>query len=51
MAGAAPLLKLEEIINYFDNQIDYIIKGKVGGSKNPTRIIDLISKEVLRGEG
>ena len=51
VSGDAPLLKLEEIINYFDNQIDYIIKGKVGGTKNPTRIIDLISKKVLRGEG
>ena len=37
-----------EFDNYFHNHVDYIVDGKVGDSKKPSRILDLITKEVLR---
>ena len=48
ISGEKPIIDLKNLINYFDNSIDYIIKGEVGDSKKPTRILDLITKEILR---
>lgn len=50
-SGEKPILKQEEIENSFKDKIDYIIDGKVGDSKKPSRIIDLVTKEVIREGG
>jgi tRNA A37 threonylcarbamoyladenosine synthetase subunit TsaC/SUA5/YrdC len=44
---------LKGIDNYFrDNKIDYIVQGEIGNSsKKPSRIIDLLTKKVLREGG
>ena len=46
--GDEPIVNLESIDKYFDNKIDYIVEGELGGSSKPSRIIDLSTKEVLR---
>ena len=51
ISGEKPIIELKNLINYFANSIDYIIKGEVGKSKKPSRILDLITKEVLREGG
>ena len=51
ISGQKPILTPEEILDYFSNNIDYIVDGKIGESKKPTRILDLITKEVLREGG
>jgi tRNA A37 threonylcarbamoyladenosine synthetase subunit TsaC/SUA5/YrdC len=33
------------------DNIDYIIDGLVGNSKKPSRILDLVSKDVIREGG
>ena len=47
-SGDDPIVKSSEFDNYFHNFIDYIVDGKIGDSKKPSRILDLITKEVLR---
>ncbi len=47
-SGDDPIVESNEFNNYFNNHVDYIIAGKVGDSKKPSRILDLITKEVLR---
>ena len=47
-SGDDPFVESCEFDNYFHNHIDYIVDGKVGDSKKPSRILDLITKEVLR---
>jgi L-threonylcarbamoyladenylate synthase len=51
IAGDDPIIKFEKIDNYFGNKIDYIVQGEIGGSKKPSRIIDLLTKKVLREGG
>lgn len=51
IAGDDPIIKFEKIDNYFDNKIDYIVQGEIGGSNKPSRIIDLLTKKVLREGG
>ena len=51
ISGQKPILTPKEILDYFSNNIDYIVDGKIGESKKPTRILDLITKEVLREGG
>ena len=47
-SGDDPFVESCEFDNYFHNHVDYIVDGKVGDSKKPSRILDLITKEVLR---
>ena len=51
IAGEKPMIRKEEILEYFGNNIDYIIDDKIGESKKPSRILDLITKDVLRNGG
>ena len=50
IAGKEPATKQDEL-KFFFGDIDYIIEGEVGNNKKPSRIIDLISKEVIREGG
>lgn len=50
IAGEDPITKKEDL-KFFLNDIDYIVDGEVGNNKKPSRIIDLISKEVIREGG
>ena len=51
VAGKKPMMKIDEILNNFGNHIDYIINDKIGESTKPSRILDLITKKVLRDGG
>ena len=51
ISGQAPVQILQDCINIFGEEVDYIIKGPIGQNKKPSRIIDLISKKVLREGG
>ena len=54
ISGDDPIIKQEDLEIYFrDNMdnIDYIIDGLVGNSKKPSRILDLVSKDVIREGG
>ena len=50
IAGEDPITKKEDL-KFFLNDIDYVVDGEVGNNKKPSRIIDLISKEVIREGG
>ncbi len=47
-SGEDAITKVNEFDNYFHNNVDYIVHGEVGNSMKPSRILDLITKEVLR---
>ena len=51
ISGQDPVQILQDCINIFGKDVDYIIKGPIGKNKKPSRIIDLISKKVLREGG
>ena len=46
--GDEPIVNFKRIKQYFDNEVDYIIEGELGSSSKPSRILDLLTKEVLR---
>jgi len=50
IAGEKPVTKQDGLKSFFDD-IDYTVDGEVGNNKKPSRIIDLISKEVIREGG
>ena len=37
-----------DILEYTGNKIDYIVEGQIGNNKQPSRILDLLTHEVLR---
>ena len=51
IAGKKPMLKIDETLDFFGNDIDYVINDKIGESTKPSRILDLITKKVLRDGG
>ncbi|MDB2461203.1 Sua5/YciO/YrdC/YwlC family protein [Gammaproteobacteria bacterium] len=51
IAGKKPIVTIEEILDIFGNNIDYVINDKVGESTKPSKILDLITKKVLRVGG
>ena len=46
--GDEPIVNLKRIKQYFNNEVDYIIEGELGSNSKPSRILDLLTKEVLR---
>ncbi|MGL4475614.1 MAG: L-threonylcarbamoyladenylate synthase [Shewanella sp.] len=48
LAGEAPVVLADDIVNQFDGQIDALILGELGGSLQPSTIMDAISGQVLR---
>ena len=51
VTGEKPMTNMEEILDYFGNNIDYVINDRIGESTKPSRILDLITKKVLRDGG
>ena len=51
LAGKKPLTNEQEVVESFEGDIDYVIKGEVDITKSPSRIVDLLSKKVLREGG
>ena len=51
LAGKKPLTNAEEVVASFEGDIDYVIEGEVDITKSPSRIVDLLSKKVLREGG
>ena len=47
-AGKEPARNIEEVKNYFQNKLDYVLEGKTGGLDKPTEIRDALTKEVIR---
>ena len=45
------MLKIDETLDFFGNDVDYVINDKIGESTKPSRILDLITKKVLRDGG
>jgi L-threonylcarbamoyladenylate synthase len=46
--GRKPARTADEILEYFANKIDYIVPGKVGDLKQPTKIYDILTGKILR---
>ena len=51
LAGKKPLTNVKEVVASFKGDIDYVIEGEVNITKSPSRIVDLLSKKVLREGG
>jgi len=51
LAGKKPLTNVQEVVESFEKEIDYVIEGEVDIKKAPSRIVDLVSKKVLREGG
>ena len=51
LAGKKPLTNVKEVVASFKGDIDYVIEGEVDITKSPSRIVDLLSKKVLREGG
>ena len=51
LAGKTPLTNAKEVVSSFGEDIDYVIEGEVDITKSPSRIVDLVSKKVLREGG
>ena len=37
IAGEKPIIKMNQLENYFGNKIDYIVEGQIGNNKQPSR--------------
>ena len=46
--GTPPARKSEQVTSRMGEQLDYIVRGPVGGLKNPTRIQNAITGQLLR---
>lgn len=46
--GMEPALSKEEVKNYFQSQVDYILDGNLGKQQNPTLIIDIVTNNIIR---
>jgi L-threonylcarbamoyladenylate synthase len=47
-AGKSPARSLLDVRRYFGNQLDAVVPGALGGLKNPTQILNVISGEICR---
>ncbi|MCL1079292.1 threonylcarbamoyl-AMP synthase [Parashewanella spongiae] len=48
LAGEPPALSIEQIEHVFEHQLDAIILGELGNQNQPSRIIDVLTGQVLR---
>ena len=48
LSGKSPARTAKEVQAQFKHQLDYVLKGKVGGRARPSEIRDALSGEVLR---
>jgi len=47
-AGQEPARDASQVRRYFDDQLDQIVPGDLGGNRKPSRIIDIVSGKQLR---
>jgi len=47
-AGRQPAHSALRVRQYFNDQLDWIVPGALGGNRNPSRIIDIVSGKQLR---
>jgi len=47
-AGRQPARHIWQVRRYFDDQLDWIVPGALGGNRKPSRIIDIVSGQQLR---
>ncbi|HEA53101.1 hypothetical protein LCGC14_0741480 [marine sediment metagenome] len=47
-AGREPARNALQVRRYFNNQLDWIVPGALGGNRKPSRIIDIVSGKQLR---
>ena len=46
--GQPPARTTNEVLQYFPHELDYIVPGKVGNLKQPTKIYDILTGKILR---
>ena len=51
ISGQNPITNFSDCVSVFGEKVDYIIEGNIGENKKPSRIVDLLSKEILREGG
>ena len=51
MTCQKPITNFSDCVSVFGEKVDYIIEGNIGENKKPSRIVDLLSKEILREGG
>ena len=51
ISGQEPITNFSDCVSVFGEKVDYIIEGNIGENKKPSRIVDLLSKEILREGG
>ncbi|HTN34481.1 MAG TPA: L-threonylcarbamoyladenylate synthase [Marinobacter sp.] len=47
-AGEEPARNIAQVSRYFENQLDWIVPGELGGNPKPSRIIDIVTGQQLR---
>lgn len=47
-AGQEPARNATQVHHYFDDQLDWIVPGELGGNSKPSRIIDIVTGHQLR---
>ncbi|MDB4002818.1 Sua5/YciO/YrdC/YwlC family protein, partial [Oceanospirillaceae bacterium] len=48
LAGCEPARTQLQVAQTFDRQIDYVVSGDLGQSKQPSQVKDLVSGQVIR---
>ena len=46
--GEEPAISVEQVVNYFSDQVDAVFDGELGGYSKPSRLVDISSKTLLR---
>jgi L-threonylcarbamoyladenylate synthase len=49
LSGQPPAKTALEVVAYFNHNIAFILKGKIGGLVKPTQIYDVVTGKLLRG--
>jgi L-threonylcarbamoyladenylate synthase len=47
-AGQEPARDITQVSRYFEDQLDWIVPGELGGNPKPSRIIDIVTGQQLR---
>ncbi|HEV8078116.1 MAG TPA: Sua5/YciO/YrdC/YwlC family protein, partial [Marinobacter sp.] len=47
-AGRAPARSPWQVQRYFRGQLDWVVPGALGGNRQPSRIIDIVTGQQLR---
>lgn len=48
LAGASPLLTREDVVTFFESDLDWITQGATGDAPSPSRIRDLVTDQIFR---